>query len=75
MKHDYLFYIILIFGSLIVASILSIILRKILNTVIKKLTIKLKSDPTNFSFIKNSLSFLIYTAAIIFIFYTKERLS
>ncbi|MFC2131723.1 mechanosensitive ion channel family protein, partial [Bacteroidota bacterium] len=69
MKTEFFHYILLIAVTLIVASVTTLILRKILNTVIRKLTTKLKTDPTNYSFIKNSLSILIYASAIIFIFF------
>jgi small-conductance mechanosensitive channel len=36
---------------------------------ITKYSEKLKTDPTNFSFLKNSVGFIIFTSAIIFIFY------
>ena len=39
-----------------------------MNLFILKYSERLKADPTNFSFLKNSVSILIYTIAIIFIF-------
>ncbi len=51
------------------AFILSFILRKLISVFIVKYSKRLKADPTNFSFLKNSISFIIFTAAIIFIFY------
>lgn len=62
-------YLILIAVTTAIAVILSLILRKILDVFIKKYATHLKTDPTNFYFIKNSVGFLIYSAAIIFIFY------
>ena len=62
-------YIILITATIVVAVILSLILRKILSLFITKYAKKLKADPTNFSFIRNSVGFIIYTSALIFIFY------
>ena len=44
-------------------------LRKTLSIFISKYAERLNTDPTNFSFIKNSIGFIIYTSAIIFIFY------
>ena len=67
--NPFIQYLLLIFGALIVAFITSYILKKILGLIIKKYSEKLKTDPTNFSFLKNSVSFIIYTSAIIFIFY------
>lgn len=69
MNKEGLHYIILISASLGVAIILTIIIRRLLNIFIKKYAGKLKTDPTNFSFLKNSVGIVIYSAAIIFIFY------
>lgn len=69
MNKETINYILLIVITLAVAVILSLILRKLLNVFIKKYAKRLKTDPTNFSFIKNSVGFVIYTAAIIFIFF------
>ena len=69
MDNDAVKYSILIIVTASVATILSIVLRKILNVFISKYAKKLKTDPTNFSFIKNSVGFIIYSFALIFIFY------
>lgn len=53
----------------LVALTLTLLLRRILSLFIERYAEKLKTDPTNFSFLKNSVGFLIYSAAIIFIFY------
>ena len=68
MNSNYFFYSTLIFGSILLAFIASSIIRKLLNLFIVKYSERLKADPTNFSFLKNSVSILIYTIAIIFIF-------
>ena len=68
MNNSYLYYGALIFGTLLFAFILSLILRRLLNLIIVKYSERLKADPTNFSFLKNSVSIIIYTVAIIFIF-------
>jgi len=62
-------YILLVVITLVVAIVLSIIIRKLLSAFITNYAQKLRTDPTNFLFIKNSVGFLIYTAAIIFIFF------
>jgi len=62
-------YTLLVVITLVVATILVLILRKLLSIFITKYAQKLKTDPTNFSFIKNSVGFVIYTSAIIFIFF------
>jgi len=69
MKEETLHYLLLIGITLASAIVVATILRKILSIFIKKYAVRLKTDPTNFSFIKNSVGFLIYTAAIIFIFF------
>ncbi len=68
MDNTALHYLLLIGITIISALLLAFILRKILGIFIKKYAVKLKADPTNFSFIKNSVGFIIYTAAVIFIF-------
>jgi len=62
-------YLLLVLITTSIAVVLTIIIRKILDVFIKKYATHLKTDPTNFYFIKNSVGFLIYTIAIIFIFY------
>jgi len=69
MTYGYFYYGVLIFGSLLFAFILSFITRRLLNLIIIRYTERLNADPTNFSFVKNSVGILIYTAALIFIFY------
>ena len=67
--NEYLRYGIYIAVVILLAVAASSFLRLILNQFIKKYAVLLKSDPTNFSFIKNSVSFIVYTTAIIVIFY------
>lgn len=62
-------YTILIVVTLIAAIFISIVTRRIITIFIKKYSKKIKADPTNFSFLKNSISFIILTAAIVFIFF------
>jgi len=62
-------YLLLTVITISIATVLSMVLRKMLSLFIRKYSSKLKADPTNFLFIKNSVSFLIFTAAVIFIFY------
>ena len=65
----YLRHAILIFGTIFVAFIVSTIIRKIAQVAINKYSERIKVDPTNYSFLKNSLSFIIFSIAISFIFY------
>ncbi len=62
-------------GLVFVAAVtLTVTLRKLLNLFIQKYAERLKTDPTHFSFIKNSLGFIIYTSAIIIIVYSIPQL-
>lgn len=69
LEHEYLRYGIYIAIVILLAIVTSSLLRLLLNQFIRKYAVLLKSDPTNFSFIKNSVSFIVYTTAIIVIFY------
>ncbi|WP_346858149.1 mechanosensitive ion channel family protein [uncultured Draconibacterium sp.] len=55
-------------GIIVVAYILSLVARKILARIIKRKSESLKEDPTKFVFLKNSVSFIIYSIALIIIF-------
>ncbi len=65
-------FIIIVLAS---AYLLSFILRRLLNLYIKKSSGLLKADPTNFSFLKNSISFVIAVIAFILIFLSIPTLS
>ena len=68
MANNYIYYGALILGTFLIAFILSAILKRLINLFIVKYSERLKANPTNFSFIKNSVTVLVYTIAIIFIF-------
>lgn len=70
----YIKYTIISIIALLVAFIISKILRIILSRFIKMSSSKLKIDPTQFNFLKNAVSFFIFLGAIIFIFYTIPKL-
>lgn len=53
---------------------LTFVLRKLLNLSIKRQSKKVNVDPTNFSFLKNSISFVMYTGGLIAIFYITPSL-
>lgn len=53
----------------------SFVFRKLLGLFIKRRSIKVNVDPTNFSFLKNSISFIIYTTGLIAIFYMTPSLN
>ena len=69
MNKETLSYILLVVITFSIALVFSIIFRKILSLFIAKYTKRLNADATNFSFIKNSIGFIIFTSALIFIFY------
>jgi small-conductance mechanosensitive channel len=62
-------YFVLVFGTMLGALLVAIILRKLLDKFINNVTPKLRLDPTKFKFMKNSVTFIVFTLAIIFIFY------
>jgi len=68
-ENEYLRYGLFVAIVFVLAVVVSTIVRTFLNHFIRSYATKLKADPTNFSFVKNSVSFLIYTIAIIIIFY------
>jgi small conductance mechanosensitive channel len=68
MDWIYLKYIVFIAGVILLALIISIIFRKIANIFIQRYSSVLKSDPTNFSFLKNAIPFIVFSIAIFFIF-------
>ena len=69
MDKENLNYLLLIGITLISAILLAFIIRKLLSVFISKYAVKLKANPTNFAFIKNSVSFIVFASALIFIFY------
>lgn len=72
MSQNTLDTIILVSITLTISIGLTLLLRRILNVFIQRYADKLMTDPTNFSFLKNSVGFLIYSAAIIFIFFIRS---
>lgn len=69
MNKEFIDYAILILVTVSVAIILALVSRKLINVSIKKYAQRLKTTPTNFLFLKNSVGFVIYLLALIFIFY------
>lgn len=69
MIKENIYYIIFIVGTLLIAFILSVVIRKLVNVTVKKYSRVIKTDPTNFSFLKNAIPFIIFFIAFIFIFY------
>jgi len=64
----YLRHGILILSTIAVAFVVSVILRRIAQIAINSYAERIKVDPTNYSFLKNSLSFVIFSIALFFIF-------
>ncbi|WP_227006116.1 mechanosensitive ion channel family protein [Marinifilum sp. N1E240] len=67
-------YWIIISSILIGAYVLAFVLRKLINLFVKRQSKKVNVDPTNFSFIKNSVSFFVYTGGLIAVFYVTPSL-
>ena len=68
MNDYYYYYGALVLGTLLVAIVLSIVFNRLMKLFITKYSERLKVNPTNFSFLKNSVSFIIFSVALIFIF-------
>ena len=68
MNNNYYYFGALILGTLLVAIVLSIVFNRLMKLFIIKYSERLKVNPTNFSFLKNSVSFIIFSTALIFIF-------
>ncbi|WP_321370823.1 mechanosensitive ion channel family protein [uncultured Draconibacterium sp.] len=58
----------IVLGIVIISYFLSFIARRILARIIRRKSENLKEDPTKFVFLKNSVSFIIFTVALIIIF-------
>jgi len=67
-------YSIITIASLLVALVISKILRILIDRFIKLSSKKLRVDYTQFNFLKNAVTFFVFLAAIIFIFYSIPRL-
>jgi len=53
---------------LVVAFVVSKIFKLLVNRFVKKASQKMKLDPTNYSFFKNAIDFIVYLTAVIIIF-------
>ena len=67
-------YSIIIVATLLVALVISKILRILISRFLKISSNKLKVDHTQFNFLKNAVTFFVFLGAIIFIFYTIPKL-
>lgn len=67
-ENDALRYTLIIIITLSISSITSLILRKIIKIFTTRFAVRLKADPTHFSFIKNSVTFVIFCIAFVVIF-------
>jgi small conductance mechanosensitive channel len=63
-------YTVIAIGTILVAFVISRILRSLINRFIRLASTKLKVDPTQFNFLKNAVTFIIFLGAFIFIFYS-----
>ncbi len=65
--NEHLETVLKVLGILVAAALLSFILRKVLFGFITKYAKVIKADPTNFSFLKNSISFVVSVIALVII--------
>ena len=70
----YVKYSVITLASLLVALVISKILRILIDRFIKLSSKKLRVDHTQFNFLKNAVTFFVFLAAIIFIFYSIPQL-
>ena len=68
-EQPYVKYAILIVGTVLAVGIITYLFRKFITFIIAKNSRLIKVDPTNFIFLKNSISFLTYSAGLLWIFY------
>ncbi len=68
MSQEYIKYVLVIVIALASATIITVFLRKTVNSLSKRYAGKFGIDATNFSFIRNSISFIVYSLAIYTIF-------
>lgn len=68
-RNETLEYVFFAFAVFLVAFIISNVLRFSLNRLIKTASGNLNVDPTKYNFLKNAVSFIVYLAALIVIFY------
>jgi len=72
--HRSIDYLILAVVILVLALIINKILKAILHRTLQKSSSELRVDPTNYTFLKNALSLLIFIAALIVLLYSIPEL-
>ena len=70
----YIKYSIITIVAIIIAFVISKVLRILIDRFIKRSSNKLKIDHTQFNFLKNAVTFIVFMGAIIFIFFTIPKL-
>ena len=70
----YVKYSIITIVTLLIAFVISKVLRILIDRFIKRSSNKLKIDHTQFNFLKNAVTFIVFLGAIIFIFFTIPKL-
>ncbi|MEJ2594390.1 MAG: mechanosensitive ion channel family protein [bacterium] len=68
MDNEKLYYAVLALVTLSIATVIVLILRRVLGLFIKKYALMLKTDPTNYAFLKISVGFILFSMVIFFIF-------
>lgn len=74
LAQTYVKYTLISLIALLIAFVISKILRILIDRFIKLSSKKLKVDHTQFNFLKNAVTFIVFMVAIIFIFYTIPKL-
>ncbi|MBL1214591.1 MAG: mechanosensitive ion channel [Ignavibacteriae bacterium] len=69
-NNEYLHYTFIVIVTLLVAAVISKILRVIFDKFISKSSVSLNVDATNYNFLKNALNSIVYVIAIVIIFYS-----
>lgn len=70
----YIKYSIITIVTLFIAFVISKVLRILIDRFIKRSSSKLKVDYTQFNFLKNAVTFIVFLGALIFIFFTIPKL-
>lgn len=68
MENENVYYLVLVVGTFFVATLLTLVFRRVFGLFINRNSKSLKADPTNYTFLKNSVGFVLYSLAIFFIF-------
>ncbi|MEZ5072863.1 MAG: mechanosensitive ion channel family protein [Bacteroidales bacterium] len=74
LTHDWVKYTVITVGTLLMALLISNLLRMAISRFLKRSSSKLNVDHTQFNFLKNAVTFFVFLGAIIFIMHNIPRL-